>query len=115
MKILLVPDNPLNEIDSLVDVQEKKAEKLKDKREISINKIFVFSITDKGAVMKIFIVGTGGREHFRFQDLLIGGKRSEGIPAFFKDHRDIAVQRIQFLHFVAERRFVECGFCAAVQ
>ena len=51
--------------------------------------------------------GTVGREHFRFQDLVIGGKRSEGIPAFFKDHRDIAVQRIQFLHFVAERRFVE--------
>ena len=36
MKILLVPDNPLNEIDSLVDIQEKQAEKLKDSRVISI-------------------------------------------------------------------------------
>lgn len=36
MKILLIPDNPLNEIDSLVDIQEKQAEKLKDSRVISI-------------------------------------------------------------------------------
>lgn len=36
MKILLVPDNPLNEIDSLVDIQEKQAENLKDSRVISI-------------------------------------------------------------------------------
>ena len=36
MKILLMPDNPLNEIDSLVDIQEKQAEKLKDSRVISI-------------------------------------------------------------------------------
>lgn len=36
MKILLVPDNPLNEIDSLVDVQEKQSKKLKDSRIISI-------------------------------------------------------------------------------
>lgn len=36
MKILLVPDNPLNEIDSLMDIQEKQAKKLKDSRVISI-------------------------------------------------------------------------------
>lgn len=32
MKILLIPDNPLNEIDSLVDIQEKQSKKLKDSR-----------------------------------------------------------------------------------
>ena len=36
MKILLIPDNPLNEIDSLVDIQEKQSKKLKDSRIISI-------------------------------------------------------------------------------
>ena len=36
MKILLMPDNPLNEIDSLVDIQEKQSKKLKDSRIISI-------------------------------------------------------------------------------
>ena len=36
MKILLMPDNPLNEIDSLVDFQEKQSKKLKDSRIISM-------------------------------------------------------------------------------
>ena len=36
MKILLIPDNPLNEIDSLVDIQEKQSKKLKDSRIISM-------------------------------------------------------------------------------
>ena len=36
MKILLIPDNPLNEIDSLVDIQEKQSKKIKDSRVISI-------------------------------------------------------------------------------
>lgn len=36
MKISLIPDNPLNEIDSLVDIQEKQSKKLKDSRIVSI-------------------------------------------------------------------------------
>ena len=53
--------------------------------------------------------------HFGFQNLIVGRKRHRRVLVFLENHRDISVQRVQLLQFIAKCRFVQRRFLLDVQ